>query len=97
MERDDALRALKKVAIFLWMAGIAWLVLTTITAQVARSSGFPAGSLSPEMHTVRDGGRSVLETLAPRVPMHRDFIVMWRPDVGSTPAVAALMAPKFER
>ena len=61
--------------------------------RVVLAPGLPLaelGSLSHETHTVRDGGRYVLETLAPRVPMDRDFIVTWRPDVGSTPAVAAL-------
>jgi Ca-activated chloride channel family protein len=61
--------------------------------RVVLAPGLPLvelGSSSHETHTVRDGGRYVLETLVPRVPMDRDFIVTWRPDVGSTPAVAAL-------
>jgi Ca-activated chloride channel family protein len=61
--------------------------------RVVLAPGLPLaelGSLSHETHTVRDGGRYVLETLSSRVPMDRDFIVKWRPDVGSTPAVAAL-------
>ena len=61
--------------------------------RVVLAPGLPLaelGSLTHDTHTVRDGGRYVLETLAPRVPMDRDFIVTWRPDVGSTPAVAAL-------
>jgi Ca-activated chloride channel family protein len=61
--------------------------------RVVLAPGLPLaelGSRSHETHTVRDGGRYVLETLAPRVPMDRDFVLTWRPDVGSTPAVAAL-------
>jgi Ca-activated chloride channel family protein len=61
--------------------------------RVVLAPGLPLaelGSLSHETYTVRDGGRYVLETLTPRVPMDRDFVLTWRPDVGSTPAVAAL-------
>jgi Ca-activated chloride channel family protein len=32
----------------------------------------------------------VLDTVAPRVPMNRDLVVAWRPQVGVAPAVAAL-------
>jgi Ca-activated chloride channel family protein len=32
----------------------------------------------------------MLETRAPRVPMDRDFVVAWRPQVGSSPVLAAL-------
>jgi Ca-activated chloride channel family protein len=32
----------------------------------------------------------VLDTVAPRVPMDRDLVVAWRPQVGVAPAVAAL-------
>jgi Ca-activated chloride channel family protein len=32
----------------------------------------------------------VLDTLAPRVPMDRDLVLAWRPQVGVAPAVAAL-------
>ena len=32
----------------------------------------------------------VLDTLAPRVPMDRDVVIAWQPQIGVTPAVAAL-------
>ena len=32
----------------------------------------------------------VLDTVAPRVPMDRDLVVAWRPQVGGAPAIAAL-------
>jgi Ca-activated chloride channel family protein len=32
----------------------------------------------------------VLDTLAPRVPMDRDVVIAWRPQVGVTPAITAL-------
>jgi Ca-activated chloride channel family protein len=32
----------------------------------------------------------VLDTVAPRVPMDRDLVIAWRPQVGATPALAAL-------
>ena len=31
-----------------------------------------------------------LETLTPRVPMDRDLVIAWRPEIGSAPVVAAL-------
>ena len=32
----------------------------------------------------------VLDTVAPRVPMDRDLVIAWRPQIGVAPAVAAL-------
>ena len=86
MEKRALMQALKDAAIALWLAGIVWLVLATIS-QVARASSFT--------YTVRDGGRYVLETLTRRTPLDMDSVLEWRPDVGSTPAVAAL-APMRE-
>jgi Ca-activated chloride channel family protein len=43
-----------------------------------------------EIEIVRDGERYVIATKAPRVPMDRDFVISWRPQVGASPAVAAL-------
>ena len=86
MDKRALVQALKDAAIALWFAGVVWLVLATISSQAARAS-FP--------YTVRDGGRYVPETLAPRIPMDMDSVLEWRPDVGSTPAVAAL-APMRE-
>jgi Ca-activated chloride channel family protein len=32
----------------------------------------------------------VLDTVAPRVPMDRDLVIAWRPELGAAPAIAAL-------
>ena len=48
------------------------------------------GSPSHPLRVTRDQDRYVLDTLAPQVPMDRDFVLTWRPDVGQSPALAAL-------
>jgi Ca-activated chloride channel homolog len=48
------------------------------------------GSPSHPLHVTRDQDRYVLDTLAPQVPMDRDFVLTWRPNVGKSPALAAL-------
>jgi Ca-activated chloride channel homolog len=61
--------------------------------RVLVAPGLPLAWLGSPSHATRDakdGDHYVLETLAPRVPMDRDFVVAWRPQVGSSPAVAAL-------
>lgn len=61
--------------------------------RVLLAPGMPLEWLGSPSHATRDAteaDRYVLETLAPRVPMDRDFVVAWRPEVGSSPAVAAL-------
>jgi len=63
------------------------------TLRVILAPGVPlaeVGSRHHEVRVVRDADRYVLDTLAPRVPMDRDFVVAWRPQVGSTPVLAAL-------
>src|SRR5690606_30547414 len=37
-----------------------------------------------------DGDRYLIRTLAPRVPMDRDFVLSWRPALGREPVVAAV-------
>jgi Ca-activated chloride channel family protein len=63
------------------------------TLRVILAPGLPladVGSRHHQVRVVRDDDHYAIETLAPRVPMDRDFVVAWRPEVGSTPAVAAL-------
>jgi len=62
------------------------------TIHVALAPGLPLAEVGARGHDVRverDGDRYVLETVAPRVPMNRDFVVAWRPAVGATPVAAA--------
>jgi Ca-activated chloride channel family protein len=42
------------------------------------------------MRLTRERELYVLDTVAPRVPMDRDLVIAWRPQVGVAPAVAAL-------
>jgi Ca-activated chloride channel family protein len=63
------------------------------SVRVVLAPGVPLteiGSRAHEVRVLREHGHYVLETLAPRVPMDRDFVVAWRPQLGSTPTVAAL-------
>ena len=63
------------------------------TLRVILAPGLPlaeVGSRHHEVRVMRDADRYVLDTLAPRVPMDRDFVVAWRPQVGSAPVLAAL-------
>lgn len=48
------------------------------------------GSRGHEMRVTRERELYVLDTVAPRVPMDRDLVLVWRPQVGVAPAVAAL-------
>ena len=61
--------------------------------RVVLAPGLPLAAFASRDHAARvarDGDRYVLETVEPRVPMDRDFVVAWRPQVGPSPAAAAL-------
>ena len=61
----------------LFAIGIGLLLLATLKAQIARAAELPKDAYE-------------LSSVSPRVPMDRDFLIAWRPSVGSSPAVAAL-------
>ena len=67
--------ALEDWAGTLFAIGVALLLLATLKAQLARAAQLPVYEVS---------------SVSPRVPMDRDFLIAWRPSVGSSPAVAAL-------
>jgi Ca-activated chloride channel family protein len=54
-------------------------------------AGFALATLVSAYHAIhveRDGRRYVVELVAGKVPMDRDFALTWRPDVGAQPAAA---------
>ena len=72
---DDVRMVLEDWAGILFAIGVALLLLATLKAQLARAAQLPVYELG---------------SVSPRVPMDRDFLIAWRPSVGSSPAVAAL-------
>ena len=57
------------------------------------SSGDRGGNPA-RSRNVAAADRYVIEPTSPRVPMDRDFVLAWRPQLGSEPAVAALTETK---
>ncbi len=58
------------------------------------TSGGDGRSKSAQSRNVAAADRYVIEPTTARVPMDRDFVLAWRPQVGSEPAVAALTETK---
>jgi hypothetical protein len=72
---DDVRMVLEDWAGILFAIGVGLLLFATLKAQLARAA-------SPDVYQI--------SSVSPRVPMDRDFLIAWRPSVGSSPAVAAL-------
>lgn len=53
-------------------------------------------SLYQPIRTTRRGTRYEIETTEAAVPMNRDFVLAWRPDVGSQPTVTALTESRID-
>lgn len=67
--------------------------LNEATVHVVLDAGLPLEEISGGYHEIRatrSGTRYEIETAAPKLRMDRDFVLTWRPQVGSVPAVAAL-------
>ncbi len=63
------------------------------SVHVVLAPGIPLAEVGGRNHALRvknEGDRYVLDTLTPRVPMDRDFVLTWHPKVGRSPALAAL-------
>jgi Ca-activated chloride channel homolog len=48
------------------------------------------GAIARPQVAVPTAERYRLETVTPRVPMDRDLVIVWRPEIGATPVLAAL-------
>jgi len=62
--------------------GPAWTASRGGGGSSAASAGVRVTAPPADLH--------VVDTVAPRVPMDRDFVIAWRPQVGVAPAIAAL-------
>ena len=87
---DDLRLVLEDWAGILFAIGVGLLLFATLKAQLARAAEFPTdvGAGTPPFQTA-DHAYEII-SVSPRVPMDRDFLIAWRPSVGSSPAVAAL-------
>ena len=63
------------------------------TIEAALTPGIALVDVTAQGHEIavtQEGGRYTIRTLAPRVPMDRDFVLAWRPALGSSPVLAAV-------